>query len=70
MNVGYLKDLLEYYPDSMPVYVACSGVCNYSFADHMPRLATDTFVIEEDNCLFITDEYTVEEGGKTYLAGE
>ena len=67
MTVGRLKLILTSYPNDMSVFVACNGMCNYDFKDHIPMLRTDTFAIEEDGCLFITDENSVVQDGISHL---
>ena len=62
MNVGYLRKLIEELPDNMPVFVACAGLCNYDFEKQEPESGNDTFAIEHDGKLFITDACVVEDG--------
>lgn len=59
-NVGYLKELIKYFPDDMPVFVGCQGYTNYDFKNQKPFDDTDTFVIEYKGKLFITDEAAIE----------
>ena len=66
MNVRKLKDIIKNLPDDMPVFVACSGRCNYNFDRKQPFEDTDTFGIVHDGKLFITDDCAVDIGnGKT-----
>ena len=66
MNVGCLKELIKDLSDDTPVFVACKGYCNYDFENNKPAKGTDTFVIEHDGKIFITDECSVDIGnGKT-----
>lgn len=59
MDVGKLKAELEGLDDRMPVYVGCSGECNYDFRGDSPKPNTDTFAIVYEGKLFITDECSI-----------
>ena len=62
MNVGKLKELIKDLPDDMPVFVGCQGYCNYDFKNGTITQYEDTFAIEHDGKLFITDSCAIEAG--------
>ena len=66
-NVGMLKNIIEKLPDDMPVFVACHGICNYDFNKEQPRVGTDTFGIEYNGKLSITDEWDIDVGEGEFI---
>lgn len=60
MNAGLLKNIIKDLPDTMQVFVACEGFCNYDFENNRPNENTDTFAVVHDGKLFITDQCAVQ----------
>lgn len=67
MNVGFLKNLIKDLPDDMPVFVGCQGYTNYDFKKNEPYESTDTFAVEYEGKLFITDECAIETADGTTI---
>ena len=67
MNIGYLKDFIKDLPDDMRVFVGCQGYSNFNFDENKPWDDTDTFAIEHDGKLFITDECAIDIGEGKYI---
>ena len=66
MTIEYLKEIIKDLPGDMEVFVGCQGYTNYDFANECMFDGSDTFAIEHEEKLFITDECAIEDQlGKT-----